>query len=94
MSKDIDTIPTVPRHIVSYTILVEWADSPRTVQLMNEMPNHVDNVFNEWLRDLEDEGKAEIIVAKQRNGPTGHISASFISKYARFENLSQAETPF
>ena len=42
----------------------------------------------------EDEGKAEIIVAKQRNGPTGHISASFISKYARFENLSQAETPF
>ena len=55
MSKDIDTIPTVPRHIVSYTILVEWSDSPRTVQLMNEMPNHVDNVFNEWLRDIEDE---------------------------------------
>ena len=55
MSKDIDTIPTVPRHIVSYTILVEWSDSPRTVQLMYEMPNHVDNVFNEWLRDIEDE---------------------------------------
>ena len=55
MSKDIDTIPTVPRHIVSYTILVEWSDSPRTVQLTNEMPNHVDNVFNEWLRDIEDE---------------------------------------
>ena len=47
-----------------------------------------------YSQDDEDEGKAEIIVAKQRNGPTGHISASFISKYARFENLSQAETPF
>ena len=55
MSRDIDTIPTVPRHIVSYTILVEWSDSPRTVKLTNEMPNHVDNVFNEWLRDIEDE---------------------------------------
>jgi replicative DNA helicase len=47
-----------------------------------------------YSQEDEDEGKAEIIVAKQRNGPTGHISASFISKYARFENLSQAETPF
>ena len=53
-------------------------------------------LYRPWVysQEDEDEGKAEIIVAKQRNGPTGHISASFISKYARFENLSQAETPF
>ena len=53
-------------------------------------------LYRPWVysQEDEDEGKADIIVAKQRNGPTGHISASFISKYARFENLSQAETPF
>ncbi|HIB05014.1 MAG TPA: replicative DNA helicase [Candidatus Marinimicrobia bacterium] len=53
-------------------------------------------LYRPWVysQEDEDEGKAEIIVAKQRNGPTGHISASFISKYARFENLSQVETPF
>jgi replicative DNA helicase len=53
-------------------------------------------LYRPWVysQEDEDEGKAEILVAKQRNGPTGHISASFISKYARFENLSQAETPF
>ena len=53
-------------------------------------------LYRPWVysQEDEDEGIAEIIVAKQRNGPTGHISASFISKYARFENLSQAETPF
>jgi len=53
-------------------------------------------LYRPWVysQEDEDEGKAEIIVAKQRNGPTGHISASFISKYARFENLSQSETPF
>ncbi len=35
-------------------------------------------------RDIE--GKAEIIVGKQRNGPVGDINLTFIRKYARFEN--------
>jgi replicative DNA helicase len=46
-----------------------------------------------YTQDDEDEGKAKIIVAKQRNGPTGVVDASFISKYARYENLSPSE-PF
>ena len=37
---------------------------------------------------LEDERKAEIIVAKQRNGPTDTVSIVFIDKYARFENMA------
>lgn len=37
---------------------------------------------------LEDERKAEIIVAKQRNGPTDTVNIVFIDKYARFENLA------
>tara|TARA_A100001037_G_C15151697_1_gene639695 strand:+ start:2746 stop:4092 length:1347 start_codon:yes stop_codon:yes gene_type:complete len=53
-------------------------------------------LYRPWVysQEDEDEGKAKIIVAKQRNGPTGAIEASFISKYARYENLSQIETPF
>jgi replicative DNA helicase len=53
-------------------------------------------LYRPWVysQDDEDEGIAKIIVAKQRNGPTGSVEASFISKYARFENLSQAESPF
>ncbi|MBN1212327.1 MAG: replicative DNA helicase [candidate division Zixibacteria bacterium] len=35
---------------------------------------------------LEVEGKAEIIVAKQRNGPTGVANLIFIKEFARFEN--------
>ena len=38
--------------------------------------------------DPELEGLAEIIVAKQRNGPTGTIRMAFIKKSTRFENLA------
>jgi len=36
------------------------------------------------------EGIAEIIVGKQRNGPTGTTKLAFIKEYARFENLAHA----
>jgi replicative DNA helicase len=33
-------------------------------------------------------GKAQIIVAKQRNGPIGTIDLAFVGEFARFENLA------
>jgi replicative DNA helicase len=43
-------------------------------------------------RDNEDvKGQAEIIVAKQRNGPTGSIKLAFRSDFTRFENLAEVE---
>jgi len=57
-NRDINTIPTTDRHIVSYTILVEWSDSPRTVKLTHEMPSHVANAIDEWFGDIETEENA------------------------------------
>ncbi len=34
-------------------------------------------------------GQGEIIISKQRNGPTGTVKLAWIDKFTRFENLSQ-----
>ena len=36
----------------------------------------------------EEQGIAEIIIGKQRNGPIGTVKLSFLSQYTRFENLA------
>jgi replicative DNA helicase len=43
-------------------------------------------------RENEDvKGKAEIIVAKQRNGPTGIVHMAFLADFTRFENLATGD---
>lgn len=41
--------------------------------------------------DPDTENKAEIIIAKQRNGPTGSVHLAYISKCTRFENLAYGQ---
>jgi replicative DNA helicase len=33
-------------------------------------------------------GIAEILMAKQRNGPTGKVKLAFLNKFTKFENLA------
>ncbi|TMQ58337.1 MAG: replicative DNA helicase [Candidatus Eisenbacteria bacterium] len=39
------------------------------------------------------DGKAEIIVSKQRNGPTGSVNLAFVSECTRFESLRSVPEP-
>jgi len=39
----------------------------------------------------DNQGVAEIIIAKQRNGPVGSMRLAFIKEYTRFENIAHAE---
>jgi replicative DNA helicase len=51
---------------------------------------HRDSYYNKdenGDEDPESKGKAEIIIAKQRNGPTGSVHLAYLSDYTRFENL-------
>ena len=40
-------------------------------------------------RNPEHEGTAELIIGKQRNGPTGAVRVAFLKQYTRFENLAR-----
>jgi len=44
--------------------------------------------------DTPRKGIADIIIAKQRNGPTGEVHLTFLGKYTRFENLATGEYGF
>ena len=40
-------------------------------------------------KDSEDMGKAELIVAKHRNGPLDTVRLSYLGRYTRFDNLGR-----
>ena len=42
----------------------------------------------EYNEDSDEGNKAEIKIAKQRNGPTGTINLTFLKEFTRFENFS------
>lgn len=50
-------------------------------------------IYRDWVynKKPENEGIAEIIIAKQRNGPTGTVKLAFLNRYTRFENYAGSD---
>ena len=45
-------------------------------------------------RDSKEPGVAEVIIAKQRNGPTGTAKLTYLTQFTRFENYAAEEDAF
>lgn len=55
-------------------------------------PDESSPTFQTWQQEMERvHGKAEVIVAKQRNGPIGNVTMSFFSDQTRFEDLAKED---
>lgn len=54
-----------------------------------------DEVYNRS-EDNPNRGKAEVIIGKQRNGPTGKVELAFLDKFTAFKDLykGEAENPY
>ncbi len=58
----------------------------------NKKPREGTPEFQSWLNEMEGvAGKAEVIIGKQRHGPTGTIEVSFEAEVTRFGNLARED---
>ncbi len=60
--------------------------------LKNKQPREGTEEFVTWQTDMERvHGKAEVIIGKQRHGPTGTVELAFEAEMTRFSNLARED---
>ncbi|MBU0585163.1 MAG: replicative DNA helicase [Alphaproteobacteria bacterium] len=58
--------------------------------LKNKEPKPGTPEFVQWENDMnEARGKAEVVIAKQRHGPTGTVSLAFVGEFTQFSDLAE-----
>ena len=67
-----------------------WLKEPRQMTMQRRIKTEDKDTYSDIPEDYhsDDEKTAEIIIAKQRNGPTGAIKLAFLEEYTRFENYT------
>jgi replicative DNA helicase len=60
--------------------------------IKNKQPREGTEEFTNWLAEMERaHGKAEVIIGKQRHGPTGTVELQFDAEVTRFSNLARED---
>ena len=59
--------------------------------LSNKEPRPGTDEYTKWWQMAAVHGKAEIIIGKQRHGPTGTVNVQFDAAVTRFDNLARED---
>ena len=60
--------------------------------IKNKQPREGTEEFIQWLAEMERaHGRAEVIIGKQRHGPTGTVELQFDAEVTRFSNLARED---
>ena len=60
--------------------------------IKNREPQMGTEEYPKWQADMERaHGRAEVIIGKQRHGPTGSVDLSFEAEMTRFGNIAQSD---
>ncbi len=60
--------------------------------MKNRQPREGAPEFLDWQNEMERaHGRAEVIIGKQRHGPTGTVELQFEAELTRFGNLARTE---
>jgi len=66
-----------------------YHDLERPTQPGDNASSEVQREWDEWLNKKSDlSGRAEIIIAKQRHGPTGNVNVMFDAQYTKFSDVA------
>ncbi len=58
--------------------------------LKNRKPKEGTDEFFKWVAEMEEmAGRAEVIIGKQRHGPTGMVNLQFEAEFTKFSNLAE-----
>lgn len=58
----------------------------------NKKPKEGTPEFTSWLTEMESvSGRAEVIIGKQRHGPTGTVNLAFEGEFTRFSDLAESD---
>ena len=62
--------------------------------LANKEPRAGTPEYEKWQLDMSlVHGKAEVIIGKQRHGPTGTVELQFEGQFTRFSDLAHGQSP-
>ena len=81
-------IDEINRHFQSYQSLSHDELRAKTQAFRTRIQDYVSDIAAQIKAKKEAAGKATLIIAKQRNGPTGDVPLTFLEEYTRFEDAA------